>query len=69
MESIVSEEEQRACTPVFEIMAPYNTGPSDSEKDSLSNKEQSDCHSKLIEQTLKHINQLFFSSSQDNKGL
>ena len=52
MESIVSEEEQRACTPVFEIMAPYNTGPSDSEKDSLSNKEQSYFNSKLIEQTL-----------------
>lgn len=28
---MVSEEEQRACTPVFEVMAPYNTGPSDCE--------------------------------------
>ena len=70
IESIISEEEQRACTPVFEVMAPYNTGPSDSE---VEQKPDDKCmrkqHHLARDETLTQINNLFFSKSQDHQSL
>ena len=48
-------EEERSCTPAFEVMAtPFNTGPSDCENDSkdLEKRQASSEHSKNLKQIM-----------------